>query len=552
MKWAIGFLALSVMTSTGCSLLSRPPLTTPERGGPAWREIASEHFTLQTDLDEDDALAASANLETALGALSELGFASDQKPTLKIDVVYFRRREDYEQVAPKTTFALFEWVAPATFERTSLAILHGDFVNDAREAILHELTHALVHHYYPQAPVWLNEGLAKYYQTLQSSDGTATLGRPPRSSRFWKGPWSATSSPRGWTALIPFSEAPAPTAILDWRHDGFYAAPDADPRAPEGLASLRMQAIHYAASWSLVHLLVADPTYSAAFGSYLEHLRAGETSEWAWSQTVGALPEGQLERDYFASLVARETTVLKTKYTPVAPATSRPRAMSNAEVHVLFARLRGRSNGASAESAQKDLEEAMRLDPNEPGVALLRAAWQADGGDLAGAERVLRDAVASRPDDPRLLNALGWVTIRRMSKGGNVKMAEVAAALEPITAKLAPIARTAAELDLVAHGASFNGDVDGALELERRAMAADPSCVQCLSTAAALLDEKGMTQKAYETASLALGLVPEGVSAPGIARQVAAYRSRGAAERKSKPASRPNPGSAASPKPSAP
>src|SRR5262245_43582547 len=58
--------------------------------------------------------------------------------------------------------------------------------------IQHELTHHFVVFYYPQAPLWLNEGLASYYATLAIEEGYVILGRNDPARQRWvqssKGP----------------------------------------------------------------------------------------------------------------------------------------------------------------------------------------------------------------------------------------------------------------------------------------------------------------------------------------------------------------------------
>src|SRR5262249_10885640 len=153
---------------------------------------------LKTDLDPDAARHASAKLEESFAALSDLGFASADKPKLRIDVVYFRHEEDFREIGPKMAIGVALRTGRHDFERTPTVILSGDFVEKTKRVLQHELSHLLIGYYYPQAGTWLNEGFAQYFETLVTEDGTATLGRPHKEVRFVKGPWRFVKEPQGW------------------------------------------------------------------------------------------------------------------------------------------------------------------------------------------------------------------------------------------------------------------------------------------------------------------------------------------------------------------
>ena len=156
------------------------PLVSPSHGGSPSTEITSAHFVLKTNLAPDEARDTSAKLEETFAELSNLGFESADKPKTQIDVIYFRRQASYYEFAPRTTAAMFVPFGRNDFERRPFALLGGTFDDSARANVQHELTHLFVRYYYPQAPVWLNEGLARYLETLKVEGGVATLGRPPK------------------------------------------------------------------------------------------------------------------------------------------------------------------------------------------------------------------------------------------------------------------------------------------------------------------------------------------------------------------------------------
>jgi tetratricopeptide (TPR) repeat protein len=500
-----------------CGAVVHQPLTPPEKGGPAWTEVTSEHFTVKTDLDKDEAQHASAKLEEMFTALADFGFPSSQRPKVHIDVVYFRSHDDYAELAPKLTGGSFYPEGRHDFERRPFALIGGDFVQQTREVLQHELTHLFVHYYYPQAPTWLNEGLAQYMETMAFEDGKVVLGRQSARQRFWKGPRQYHADPTGGTSLIPMSDAPSPGALRGMSPAEFYDKRDLDPRTTEGIEAAQIMAAHYAAAWSLVHMLLTSDTYAEAFGVYLGRIHEGAREGAAWQDAFGRLPEEQITKDYQAALVPKEVTLIRAKWASPAFTAENVRPMTSSEVHVLWARLRP-DTPEGRRAAEADLAEARRGGPAEMAadVALVQAYWLAMGKQNADAEVELREALARRAEDPRLWNALGGLVVEDTADATGHVSPEGQKALAPIADHLAPIAKSAAQFDLLANISSVGGKPDAALAYEKRAVALDPNCVSCLGQAANILYAKGLPREALETATLALGLAPEGRRMPRL------------------------------------
>ena len=272
--------------------------------------------------------------------------------------------------------------------------------------------------------------------------------------------------------------------------------------------------------------------YKAAFRAYLERLRSGERDASAWSATVGEVGTGgaeELEADYRASLVPHEVTTLRTKYTPPssAPEAQRIRPLEDAEVHILWARLRIWGTPEARRLAAEDLDEAARTSRN-PELAMVRAYFAAAGGERESAKTVLREAVSAHPEDPRLWTALGRLTLQAMPR--TTTMHDAMETLAPIIAKLVLIAESPAQLDFLAETSLFDGKPEAALAYEKRAIAVDPNCIECLGGAARAMLRKGMAKEALEVATLAQGISPEGDRPPWLESLIAQARARSAAK----------------------
>jgi hypothetical protein len=507
----------------------------PEKGGSPWTEVTTAHFVLKTDLDPSTAQEASAKLEEIFAALAEFGFPSTETPKLRIDVVYFRSHDEYVVFAPQLSGGSFFPNGLHDFEQLPIALLGGDFVQATRETLQHELTHLFIHYYYPQAPVWLNEGLAEFMETMTIEDGLVVLGRETRKQRFWKGDyrWHADPTvPTGGTALLPMSDAPAPADLRGMSPAEFYGNRELDPRTNEGHEAVRTMAVHYTAAWTLVHLLLTNDTYTSTFGKYLERIHAGVSEGVAWQETLGRMSADGLEQDYRQALVPKEVMLLRAKWSAPPYAAESNRVMTGSEVHVLSARLRPETPEGRA-AAEADFAHARQLNEAEEELSLVQAYRLAEDKRIAEGEETLRATLVGHPRNPRLWNALGRLMLREAAEDSGAIAPPTRKALVDIAQHLTPIATSSAQLDLLARVSAMQGNLDAALALEKRAVAADPNCVPCLAEAARLFYAKGLVREALETATLALGLLPEGKRMPMLSDFIESCRARLAASTES-------------------
>src|SRR5690349_12434351 len=88
-RMAIGCIALFLLTSCIGSSLPK----TPKAGGPAWQEITTEHFVVDTDLAPDDAALIVRQLENLRKVMIEVVFGGEPEPTPRMRVLALRQDE---------------------------------------------------------------------------------------------------------------------------------------------------------------------------------------------------------------------------------------------------------------------------------------------------------------------------------------------------------------------------------------------------------------------------------------------------------------------------
>ena len=86
---------------------------------------------------------------------------------------------------------------------------------------------------------------------------------------------------------------------------------------------------------------------------------------------------------------------------------------------------------------EKDLQRALAMRPDEPDILnYLGYSWIQHGVHQADARAMLERAVAARPDSGALLDSLGWADLQLGDTGQAIEKLEQAAALEPSEAEI--------------------------------------------------------------------------------------------------------------------
>lgn len=369
--------AAAIALAAGCAA----PFRSPAQGGPAWRELTSEHFTLSTDLSGDDAQVAIRDLEEYRAALLATGWPGSREPDGRLRVVILARERDWREFESEHngffTEALFQ----------PLIALRAGATDQTRLTIRHELTHHLSGFYVRRQPRWLSEGLATFFETLvyDRSRGEILIGLPQ----------------------------PARLAVL---RAGDLSVARTVSGALESEASERF----YATSWLLVHYLISRER--AAFTRYMQALDAGADDAQAWRAGFADLSPEMFQgvlRSYWGE--GRPLVGSRAFRAPPFSVTQRP--LDDASVHALRALLclrglRQQESPAAASAARTrargEIDQALASDPdNVLALAVLGLGLEAPV-DLARA----RATTLREPD-----NWLAWALLYR-SAGADLSSAE--------------------------------------------------------------------------------------------------------------------------------
>lgn len=174
-----------------------------------------------------------------------------------IRVMLYRNRSDfrfYQSYASNLGFY------QSGADRDWLMVL--DAGDDPIRSVRHEWVHRALHHSTAALPLWLEEGLAEYWSTLEAQGGTAVIGRPPESRVRLLSRASWLPAEEFWTA---------------GKTSRFYRS--------EELAG-----VFYSQAWAVVHLLSLHPGWRGKLGDYMTMLGAGQEPIAAFRNLWGREP----------------------------------------------------------------------------------------------------------------------------------------------------------------------------------------------------------------------------------------------------------------------
>jgi len=351
-----------------------------------WLRVRSENFEVLTTAGDKRARETLVEFERVY-SFFEQSLQRPIKPDVPLRIVLFRNEKEYAPYRLSEAAAAFYMPGPDA----DYIVMHN--AGDSRLAI-HEFVHLLVKHSYKsQLPIWLNEGIAELYSTMQPVGNKVQIG-----------------------GLIPGhihlfrSEKPIPLDMLL----------DVD-RGSKFYNRKQHAGMFYAESWALTHMLQLSPAYRPGFGKFFELMDRGSSSAQALEAAYGK-PIARIEKDLEAYLRGDSffgvnfDARLRTKLNG-AEVTSEPPQQS--EVDTALAALLA-ATGRRPEALTL-LGEAAAKDPNNPAVAIAKGYLEWRDGHYNEARGEFRRAFELGSQNKRVL-----LDLARMSAGNDPDTATAA------------------------------------------------------------------------------------------------------------------------------
>ena len=491
----------------GCTKI-QPPLTPPEAGGAPWRELVSPHIVLRTDRDESDAREALVDLEQTYVALHDIAFPQLDVKGSRIVVIHFDRQRDFEKFEPANMAGVFHSRLPNDLHGEPTMVVWGKLDAAARVTLQHELTHMFARASLGPMPVWFNEGLAQYYETIAVEDGFAYVGRPLLKMRAWASSrWKTMRQGAFMTVYVPIGYVPKVDELTAMDPSVFYVWTDKGRQPLDD--EIKRQTGNYLGAFGLVHMVLQDAKYQPRFDKLMELVGQSTPFAEAWSTAFEEVDKAALETDYRQHLLNKfETMVLRTPYALPAVKADVERTMDPAEVHLLWARLRP-WRGADLPAAKADVDTAKEMSPASPEVLYVSAELHLALRELDKAVAEMDAALTARPDDERFLVA-GLAVAQAAARSKDPSASVLTGKGKAMIDRLSKVATSAAALDFLARYHEAQGAHDDALAFAKRAVKSDATCVRCYATLGGVLFARKEYAAAIRATDVALSLLPDG------------------------------------------
>ena len=246
----------ALLVAVSCAASSAHGIPSPKE---KWLRVRSQHFTLLSNVDREDATEAILLLEAFRAVLE--GKTYEEAAYVPTTIIVFKNQETFGP------YKLNRQGQPDTYVGKFTSSPDGNYIgmsvgkdDDPYGTVLHEYVHWSLSKSYVEIPLWLNEGMAEYYSTFHVDKDEVQIGRPIENHLLW-----LVSNP-----LIPLPEL-------------FTITPDSKDYNEGTRAGL-----FYSESWALYHYMqLGRPDLLPKLESLLQSLQVGTNLNQAWKDAFG-------------------------------------------------------------------------------------------------------------------------------------------------------------------------------------------------------------------------------------------------------------------------
>jgi Flp pilus assembly protein TadD len=218
-----------------------------------WLRLTTPHFEMYTTNSARQGVAALTVFEQVRYFFRH-NARSKPAPDVPVRIIAFRSEKEYQPYRLNGgSFAFYLRTRKADY------IVMQDISSEHYQAALHEYTHVVIEHLGLKLPLWLNEGMADLYSSLEPRGNQALVGRP-LASRV------AELQTRRWLDL-----------------NTLFAVNQDSPYYNEG----EKMSIFYAESWALTHMLSLSKEYTGRFPDFLAALDTGRSASDCFQSIYG-------------------------------------------------------------------------------------------------------------------------------------------------------------------------------------------------------------------------------------------------------------------------
>ncbi len=442
---------------------------------PQWVQVSSPNFTLYTDAGEKKGRHLLDQFERMRWVFQTLFPRNSAGAASPIEVFATRDERGFQALEPEAYLAKGQLHLGGLFLRTpdrNYILVRLDIENDQHPfaIVFHEYTHFEFSADAGWMPLWLNEGLAQFFETTEIRDKNVRLG---------------VESPDSIMALRQSGLMPLPVLLkVDFTSPYYHQE--------------QKGSIFYAESWALTHMLMIDDRVhkTAHLDDYMRLVSQHQDPVAAAEQVWGDLIKLQTALSYYIQKNIYSTLILNSAAAPIDESSYTVRPVTPVEADAERAGVL--VSVGRFEDARSLLDSVLKQDPNnaiaceEMGMLALRQ------NDHAEALKWFAQAVKL---DSKSYFAHYYFAMMTLSANGSSDP-QVEASLRQAIALNPGFAPAYNELAM--YYGMRREHLDDALQLITKAVQLDPATVGYRINAASVLSEMGRFDEADKVLKAAL------------------------------------------------
>jgi tetratricopeptide (TPR) repeat protein len=369
---------------------------------PAWVEVRSPHFIVMTDSSAKQATHLADQFERMRAVLHTLFPNAKVDAPAPILVIAMKDQKGFRALEPADYLAKGKLNLAGYFlqgTEKNYILLRLDAQQEHPFAtVYHEYTHFAFSDSQPPLPIWLNEGIAEFFQNTDIHDKDIALGQPSVDDVLYL----------RQNRLIPLP------VLFAVDHDSPYYHEE------------NKGSIFYAESWALVHYIVItdQQQHQDRIAAYARLLAQGQDSVSAATQAFGDLGKLQRDLDYYIHVGNYRYFRMPTPKTPDA-ASFQIATVSATDADARRAEFLA-YNGRAAD-ARTLLDAVLKEDPNNAVACETLGFMALHEHDMEGARKWLSRAVKL---DSKSYLANYYYASMEMNDGGTKNAAAIEASLK--------------------------------------------------------------------------------------------------------------------------
>ena len=459
--------------------------------GPHWVEVRSPNFRVLTNAGEKDGRRVASQFERMRTVFHILMPSASDDAAAPITVLALKDKTSFRTLEPEAYLGKGKLDLAGLFLRApdkNYVLLRLDTEGEhPYSAVYHEYTHYMMRKAESWIPLWLNEGLAEFYENTDLTSKDVDLGQPSANNILYLRQQS----------LLPL------TTLLKVDHNSPYYHED------------NKGSVFYAESWALVHYLeITDfDNKTHRLQDYMMRLVSQhEDSVTAAQHAFGDLTKLEQALDsYISGWNFKQFELLAP--VPFAEASFEVRPVTTAQADAVRADVLLYVRGPK--DAEALLQSVLQADPNNATAHETMGGVKLREGDIAGAKKWYGEAVQLDSQSYLAQYNFAAMALRDGDRGEDAAIEQSLQAAIKLNPKFAPAFDSLAQFYGMRHE-----KLEEAHELNNVAVGLEPQNVQYRVNAARVLEENDQFASAIRVLNAAKPLAKTLMETDSILRQI--------------------------------